>query len=328
MVGSSQLARIFYEQSVLPLVAYREKIDCIHWFANTCSLASLVPSVVTIHDLMFLDNQVDRPSEVSSAKKLYLREMERYTCRHAEVIAPVSEATAEVAVRLFGVERKRIVVVPNPLDEAFCAALPEEVKTFRGRWKLPSQFWLYVAHPYPHKNHARLIAAYKKFRDVSQCTWPLVLRGDNVKGNEMLAQVALDLGIAESIVWLPRLSSEDMVRLYSAATALVFPSLYEGCGIPVLEAMACGCPVTASDINTTKEFGGDATPMFDATSVDAIAGAMRQFFEDPALRESCSTKGLIKAEQYSSKTIAGRLLTAYRHSVPKQIVNVERGARN
>jgi glycosyltransferase involved in cell wall biosynthesis len=275
---------------------------------------------------MFLDNPVDRPTEVSRSKKLYLREMERYTCHHAEVLAPVSQATAEVAVRLFGVEGNGITIVPNPIDDMFCPASANEVKDFREREKLPSQFWLYVAHPYPHKNHARLFAAYKKLREGWECTWPLVLRGDNARGNEMLNQVAADLGIAESVIWLPRLSSEDMARLYSAATAMIFPSLYEGCGIPILEAMACGCPVTASDISTTKEFGGDATLMFDATSVDAMTGAMRQFFEDPALRESCSTKGLIKAEQYSSKNIAGRLLAAYRHSIPKQTANVQGGA--
>lgn len=319
--GSSQVARVSYEQCVLPFLAYRDKVDCIHWFANTRSLVGLVPSVVTIHDLMFIDKPVDSPSGVSFAKKLYLREMQRYTCHHAEVLAPVSKATASVAVRLFGVESKRIIVVPNPLDDTFHPAALEETNEFRERFKLPSHFWLYVAHPYPHKNHARLFAAYKKFRDASQCTWPLVLRGDSSKGNEMLHKVALDLGIAESVIWLPRLTSEDMVRLYSAATAMIFPSLYEGCGIPVLEAMACGCPVAASDITTTREFAGDAALTFDATNADAIVGAMQQFLSSPALRESCSNKGLMKAEQYSSNNTAGRLLAAYRY-VSGQAVDI------
>jgi glycosyltransferase involved in cell wall biosynthesis len=289
----------------------------MHWFANNRSLLGLVPSVVTIHDFKF----IDRPSEVSFAKRLYLREMARFACKWADSLAPVSKATAEAAIRLFGVERKRIFVVPSPIEDTFCRVSLEEVKEFRDRFKLPPHFWLYVAHPYPHKNHARLFAAYKKFRDTSRCTWPLVLRGDRAKGNEMLDQVSLDLDIAESVVWLPRLSPEDMARLNSAATAMIFPSLYEGGGIPVFEAMACGCPVAASDINTTKEFAGDAALMFDATNVDAIYGAMMQFFMDPALRESCSTRELIKAKQHSSKNVVGRLLAAYRNAVPRQAVN-------
>lgn len=308
--GSSQLARISYEQSVLPFLAYRDRLDSMHWFANNRSLLGLVPSVVTVHDFKF----IDRPSEVSTSKELYLRKMAQFACRRADALAPISETTAEAAIRLFRVERNRIFVIPNPIEDRFCPAKPEETREFHERFNLPSQFWLYVAHPYAHKNHERLFAAYKSFRETSRSTWPLVLRGDRAKGNEMLDQLALDMGIAESVIWLPRLSTEDMTRLYRAATALVFPSLYEGCGIPILEAMACGCPVTASDINTTREFAGDSALMFDATRVESIAGAMLRFAADPGLRESCAAKGAIKAKEYSPKIIAGKLLAAYRFS--------------
>jgi glycosyltransferase involved in cell wall biosynthesis len=315
--GSSQIARVTYEQCILPFMAYRDKVDCMHWFANNRSILGLVPSVVTIHDFIY----IERPSEVSFAKRLYLQQMARFACKWADSLAPVSETTAETAVRLFGVERKRIFVVRNQIDDTFYHVSTEEVKEFRERFKLPPNFWLYVAHPYPHKNHARLFDAYKKCRDAIQCTWPLVLRGDRANRNEMLDHKALDLGIAESVIWLPRLPTEDMTRLYSAATAMVFPSLYEGCGIPVLEAMACGCPVIASDISTTREFAGDATLMFDATNVDSIYGAMMHFISNPLLRESCAAKGLMVAEAYSPRKIVGKLLMAYRNAVTRQAVN-------
>jgi glycosyltransferase involved in cell wall biosynthesis len=305
--SSSQVARIIYEQFILPFRAHHDKVDCIHWFANNRSTLGIVPSVVTIHDFKF----VDRPKEVSSAKGFYLREMARFACQRADVLAPISEVTADAATRLFGVERERSVVVPNPLDDTFRPVSSEQLDEFRGRLRLPSQYWLYVAHPYPHKNHPRLFSAYKKLRESSQCTWPLVLRGDRTKGNEILDRIAAECGIAESLVWIPRLTSGDMASLYSAATAMIFPSLYEGCGIPVLEAMACGCPVIASDINTTKEFAGDAALMFDAANVDAITCAMEQFYVDTALRESCAAKGLLKAEQYSSINVAERLRALY-----------------
>jgi glycosyltransferase involved in cell wall biosynthesis len=315
--GLSQPVRILFEQCILPLLAYRDKVDCMHWFANNRFLLGLLPSVVTVHDFKF----IDRPSEGSFAKRLYLRQMAGFACRGASALAPVSETTARAAIMRFGVERRRVFIVPNPIDNTFRPASNEDVKEFRERYRLPAQFWLYVAHPYPHKNHIRLFAAYKKFRETSQCRWPLVLRGDRAKGSEMLDREALDQGVAESVMWLPRLPVVDMARLYSAATAMVFPSLYEGCGIPVLEAMACGCPVTASDISTTKEFAGDATLMFDATNVDAIASAMRRFASDSALRVSCAAKGLIKAEAYAPKEIAGKLLAAYRSTVPERAVN-------
>jgi glycosyltransferase involved in cell wall biosynthesis len=226
----------------------------------------------------------------------------------------MSEVSARAAVRLFGIKRERVIVIPNPLDDTFQPRSHEEVEECRLRFNLPPQFWLYVAHPYPHKNHARLFVAYKKFREVSSVEWPLVLRGDSSRGKQNLDILAHDLGIANSVVWLPSLSSEDMARLYSAATAMIFPSLYEGCGIPVLEAMACGCPVAASDIDAMLEFAGNAALKFDATKTDAIVDAMQQFATQPLLRQSCSSKGLIKADAYSAPKIAANLLTAYRRA--------------
>jgi glycosyltransferase involved in cell wall biosynthesis len=311
--GPSQIARIGFEQCILPLLAYRDKVDCMHWFANNRSLLGIVPSVVTIHDFKF----IDRPAEISFLKEWYLRKMARFSCERADVLVPISEATAKAAVRRFEIDQKRVFVVPNPIEDMLRPLLQEDVKGFRERFQLLSDFWLYVADPYPHKNHERLFAAYKQFRDTSRCPWPLVLRGNRKKGSETLDQASLDLGIADSVVWLPRLSSEDMVSLYSAATAMIFPSLYEGCGIPVLEAMACGCPVLASDIDTTREFAGDAAMTFDANDVGAIANAMSQFAANTKLRESCAARGLIKAKEYSSRKVAGTLLAAYRSIEPR-----------
>lgn len=312
--GSSQTARVLYEQTVLPFRALADGVQCIHWFANVGPLMHLIPSVVTIHDMMFLDNPVDTPTPVSRGKKLYLREMARQTCRSADALAPVSEASADVVDRLFGTGRQRVFVVQNPLDPELRRSPSERIERLRERFGLPPQFWLYVAHPYPHKNHLRLFKAYKKFRDQAQSFWPLVLRGDREKGDPNLERAIASLGILDSVVWLPRLSQEEMTDLYSAASALVFPSLYEGGGIPVLEAMACGCPVVASDIETSKEFAGDAALLFDATNADSIAEALLHFFREPALRENCAAKGLIRAERYSSENVIGKLLAAYRYS--------------
>jgi glycosyltransferase involved in cell wall biosynthesis len=326
--GSSQIARILYEQTVLPFRALADGVQCMHWFANVGPLMHLIPSVVTIHDMMFLDNPVDTPTGLSRGKKLYLREMARHTCRNAEALAPVSETTAGVVDRLFGPDHQRVFVIRNPLDQELRRSPTERIERLRERYALPPQFWLYVAHPYPHKNHLRLFEAYKTFRDRSPSNWPLVLRGDREKRDPSLERATISLGIGDSVVWLPRLSQEDMTDLYSAAGALVFPSLYEGGGIPVLEAMACGCPVVASDIPTSKEFAGDAALLFDATNADSMAEAMLRFFREPSLRESCVAKGLIRAERYSSKNVIAKLLAAYRYSAQNKAGLSEERTRN
>ena len=312
--GSSQVARVVFEQAVLPFLAYTDGVDCIHWFANSRSLLGIQPSVVTIHDF----KSIEKPANSYLLKGFYMRQTVRFSCRQADVIAPVSKVSADAAQRLFNVPPNRIVVVPNPLQSIFRPIPLEDLVEFRHRLKLPPQFWLYVAHPYPHKNHIRLFEAYKRLLESTGGAWPLVLRGDGAKQKEELAHVALNLGIADSLIWIHRLSTEDMAKLYSSATALVFPSLYEGCGIPVLEAMACGCPLTASDILTTREFAGDDVLMFDATDVGSIARAMHQFASDTSLRRASANKGILRAEQYSPQSSVKRLRKAYDKAVQKR----------
>lgn len=310
--GRSQIWRIAYEQAVLPFIARRDGVDCLHWFANNGPLLNITPSVVTIYDMMFLDGQSRTPSGVSALKRAYLRMMIRHTCQNAEVLAPMSETTASVAYRLFHAERRRMVVIANPLSPDLHRSSFDACEGLRRKYGLPPQFWLYVAHPYPHKNHLRLLEAYSKFKQSTSSPWPLVLRGDREKGAESIDAAAADLGITSSIIWLPRLSPIEMATLYSAATALIFPSLYEGGGIPVLEAMACGCPVAASDIPTSREFAGDAALSFDANKVDDIVAAMLRLSSDPELLAQLAARGLNRARQYSRERVLEQILAAYR----------------
>ena len=314
LLNRSRGERILYEQSLLPFLFYRDKVDCVHWFANNMPLLHLTPSIVTLHDFKF----ADRPSESSFAKSHYQHWMARWVCRNADMLAPISESTAQDAVERFGANPRRITVVPNALGNSFQPLPAKEVDEFRRRFQLPSKFWLYVAHAYSHKNHARLFAAYRKHLQ-STCNWPLVLRADTVPGEPPLEKIATELGIADSIIWLPRLSWEDMPRLYCAASALIFPSLYEGCGIPVLEAMACGCPVAAARIRATQEFAGDAAWMFNPESIDEIALVMDRFVSDPLKRRVFAERGLKRAARYSAPSVGEKLFALYRRTVQNGI---------
>ena len=114
------------------------------------------------------------------------------------------------------------------------------------------------------------------------------------------------------MIWLPRLSDGEMPILYSAATALVFPSLFEGGGIPVMEAMGCGCPVVASDIPTTREFAGDAASLFNPLDVESIVNAMQIFQSDSSIRHTYRERGLKKADEYRPQQIFHAIINAYK----------------
>jgi glycosyltransferase involved in cell wall biosynthesis len=298
--------RVAYENTVLYTLARRQRLECLHWFSNTRAVLSSVPSVVTIYDLQpFL-----RLSPYSWAKRLYLKFMMTQTARRARVLLPMSDSTADGLTDILGVDRSRVAVIPPVLRGDFRPGEPVELSAFRERYDLPGRFWLYVAHLYPHKNHLRLLEAYRVLKAATP-VWPLVLRGDPKGAEAEVRRRIRELDLEKDVRFLPRLEAADLRLLYSAATALVFPSLYEGGGMPVVEAMACGLPVAASRIPPVEEFAGPAAVYFNPLDVSSMAGAMRRMAEDPGLLETRRREGLTRAGGFRPEAVIPRLLEAY-----------------
>ena len=308
--GRNRIQRIFYENFLLPFRIKADKLDCLHWFANVIGIYCPVFSVVTIYDLLSLE----QPNNFSVMHRLYYNYMFPRSVHKANVLAPMSKSTADNISRIFNTELSRIVVIPPVVDNKFKKSSPERVKLFRKKYKLPDKFWLYVAHFYPHKNHKRLLEAYIKNKQSGNNTWPLVLRGDEKEGNRQNIQLLVDTNILNDVIFLPRLDVNEMPTLYSSASAMVFPSFYEGGGIPVLEAMACGCPVTASRIPTNIEFAGNAALLFDPISVEGIAESMLKFENYPDIREKYCQRGINKVKLLRSRIIADLLVSSYKRT--------------
>jgi glycosyltransferase involved in cell wall biosynthesis len=300
--------RILYENTALQLAVRRQRLDCMHWFANTQALLNTVPGAVTVYDLHPFLGFV----RFSPTKRFYLRAMMRLAAWRARMLLPMSQATAEGLQCILHVRPERIVVIPPVVGSQFRPAAGETVAGFRSRYGLPDRFWLYVAHLYPHKNHVRLLEAYRRLKSSGLAPWPLVLRGDPAGAEREVDATIARLGLEGDVIPLARLSQEELPALFSAATALVFPSLHEGGGIPVVEAMACGCPVVASGISAVREFAGDAASYFDPLDVAGIAEAMRMLQDDAAERERSRQAGLARADEFRGQKIVNRLLGAYR----------------
>ena len=224
---------------------------------------------MTVHDLIAYSH----PGSHGLLRRWFIKTMLPFSVHRATVLAPVSEWTADGLQKMFGADTVKMVIINNPVSEEF---QPCDIGTdqFRNRYHLPPRFWLYVAHFYPHKNHQRLLKAYQLLRSRDPDTWPLVLRGNEARGGVPVARWVERLGLKDHVVLLPPIQDEEMPLLYSSAGALVYPSLAEGQGIPVIEAMACGCPIAASEIPTTLEFGGQAVITFKPEDVEDIARAM------------------------------------------------------
>jgi glycosyltransferase involved in cell wall biosynthesis len=226
--------------------------------------------------------------------------------RKSELVLPISQFTASAIRTRFGIAAGKIITVPNIVDDRFHRSSPTEIDALRKSWQLPGNFWLYVANFYPHKNHENLLLAYDRYR--RQCpgeAWPLVLCGAPALEYGRIRGLASRLG--EDILFIHGLSDTEMPALYSAASALVFPSKYEGFGIPLLEAMACACPIVAADIPAVREFAAGSAIVFQAESVDSIASAMGRLQHGASLVEA----GLKTAARYRDSVVVERLMDAY-----------------
>jgi len=247
------------------------------------ALTNAAPGVVTVYDL----HSFRGLTTARLTKRLYARLMMRYAVRSASMLLPMSRATERELAEILDVGAVPMVVIPPAIDDRFRVCDQGEVHAFTIRHGLPTMFWVYVAHFLGYKNHLRLINAYVALRSQGHGCWPLVLRGDpsdTVVAAAVAAKVQA-LGLGNEVLFLPALNPNELPLLYSAASALVFPSLYEGGGLPVLEAMACGCPVLASRIPPVVEFADFAGTYFDPLDTKSIMQGMLDFQNSASLRK-------------------------------------------
>lgn len=304
--------RILYENTLLQLHAIRYKLDLMHWFASTQALFNFVPSAVTVYDLLAFEN---RETDSPFWKKIYLRRMISRSVKRASLLLPMSQSAADQLHNTFGVPLDDVTVISPIIHSEYYSRSQEEIERLCDKYQLPDRFWLYVSHFYQHKNHSILLRAYHQLKKDGHQPWTLVLRGDPRGKEGEFNRLIWDLDLQGDVLMLPRLPEAELAVLYSAASALVFPSTYEGGGIPLIEAMACGCPIVASDIPAVREFCDNVVAYLNPDNVFAIGEAMLQLQNDLSLRNRLRRLGLQRARRYRSREVVNKLVAAYRSSL-------------
>jgi glycosyltransferase involved in cell wall biosynthesis len=253
-----------------------------------------LPTVVTLHDLQHRD----MPSFFSRAERAWRSVAYDRAARRATLVITPSEFSKQRIVEVLGVAPDRIEAIPHGIDHArFRPGPVDGDAAVLARLNLPQPFLYYPANLWPHKNHARLIEAFGQLDSEMH----LVLSGADYGRLS-------DLRLSDRVHHVGRLPFETLPAVYRRAGGVVYPSLYEGAGVPPLEAMACGCPVAASDIPPVRELCGDAAVLFDPEDVSAIAAAMGTLssrFE--ALRQA----GIEHAARFTWRASAERHVAAY-----------------
>ncbi len=305
--------RIAWEQAIAPIATKRAGLDTLLCPVNVVPLAGIVPSVVTVHDLAF----VKLPEMFVPAKRRYLSVMTRLSVHRARQVIAVSAQTKADIVALFGVAPEKITVIPNATDARFAPAAPgADLAAFRAIHGLPERYILFVGTVEPRKNLKRLLAAFAQLTE-HESNIGLAVVGASGWLNSDIAPLVLTLELEGRVTFAGYVPDDDLPLWYQAATVFCYPSLYEGFGLPVLEAMACGTPVITSDIGSMTEIGHDAAMLVEPTDTDAIAAALRQMLDDPALRAARSRAGLLRAGQYSWDRTAAETLVVLRRAAKR-----------
>ena len=264
-----------------------------------------VPTVVTLHDLIPLHY----PRLFTPAQRLVYRVATRLAVRAARCIVAVSAAAAQDIERLLDVAAERIAIIPEAADPALRPRSPEAITAVRRRLALPPRYALYVGSNKPHKNLVRLIEAWARVRTGGAV---LVIAGVWDLRFPEAQQRAATLGVGDSVHFLGPVAEADLPALYGGALLFVFPSEYEGFGLPVIEAMACGVPVACSTAASLVEVTDEATLHFAPHDVEAMATAIGALLTDAGLRADLSQRGAARAAQFSWVTAARSTLAVYR----------------
>jgi glycosyltransferase involved in cell wall biosynthesis len=312
---TAPVARILWEQLLLPALARRDGLDLLHCPLNVQPIIETCPVVLTIHDLTFLKY----PDRLSVLRQRYLATLTRYSARRARRILADSAATREDTVEAFGVPAGRVdVVYPGydpdfrPLD-AEAPADRAALNDFRERHGLPERLILYLATLEPRKNVDRLVHAYARLvrRGIPHA---LVLAGGKGWGYETIFQAIEQHNLVERVILPGYVSRDEQPLWYSAADLFVYPSQYEGFGLPALEAMACGVPVITSNASSLPEVVGSAGMTVNVDDVEALAEAMHSVLTDKAAACRMRSAGLERAGRFTWSAAAEGCVSAYRRA--------------
>ncbi len=302
---------VLWHQLHLPALARRLRLDVLHvpsyrrlLWAHPCAL------VATIHDLapFRVRGKYDLP------RMFYGRVVVPWLARRQDEIIAVSESTASDLGEFFELPRQRLRVIYNGLDhERFWPGSRTGAKAaVADKHALHRPYFLYVARlEHPAKNHARLIAAFDRFKADTGSPWQLVLAGSDWHGAEAVHRLIAQSVFAADIHSLGFVPDADIPSLYRAADLFVCPSLFEGFGLPVVEAMACGCPVLASARGALAEVLGEAAAILDPENTADIQRQLTRLAGDFRAREDLRAKGLARAAQFDWRRTAASTLEVY-----------------
>ena len=303
--------RILSEQFTYPKLIKVNQIDLYHGLHYSMPFIKNTQVVTTIHDTTFYKVHQTHVW----LKKLYFKFFIKYSCNHSDHLICVSDNTKIDLINLFNIKPEKITTTHLGVDEKFKPIDDlDKFQILKNKYQLPDYFVLYVGLIEPRKNLSSLIKAYSNLKmssDIHQDIH-LVIAGRWGWESEELIVLISELNINEKIHFPGYIEPEDLPFLYNMAQVFVYPSFYEGFGLPVLESMACGTPVITSNVSSMPEFVGDSGLLIDPNDISTIQNALRDLLLNDRLRLELSGQALKRSKEFTWKETARKTLDVYR----------------
>jgi glycosyltransferase involved in cell wall biosynthesis len=301
-----------WEQVQLPIRIKKQKLDLLHCTANTAPLFSSVPLLLTLHDLIFLENVDSGGSTYQNLGNLYRRLLVPKIVKRADLILTVSEFEKENILRRLSLPEEKVKVLYNGVSSKFNNQYGTgQIDKLRAKYNLPPQYIMFMGNTIPRKNTLNVVKAFVDFCCAQKHNIPLVIL--NYK-KELVVKILEELkqpSLIHRFIFPGYVSDDEVPLMYNAATLFLYPSLREGFGLPILEAMACGVPVITSTTSSMPEIAGDAAVTVDPFNYKEISMAMEKLLTDENLRASYNEKGLQRAKLFTWQASAEKLVSIY-----------------
>lgn len=301
----------WFERSV-PNALYKLDADLFLSLDGYASLKTTVPTVLVIHDLAF----EHYPSHVPATARWYYKHFTPLYAHKAKQIVTVSHYSARDIAQQYQVPTSRISVTPNGVNERYAAVSPEQIEQAKQRFTQGADYFVYAGNINPRKNISRMMLAFAQFKAVTQAPVKLVIAGALGWNYRDILRTLDNLPCKQDVVMTGHLPADDLSALLAGSLGMVYVSLFEGFGIPVVEAMQAGVPVITSNVSSMPEVAGDAALLVDPTSTDQIAQAMQQLYQQPDLRQQLIQRGHAQAQQFTWDSTADLLWQVIERVLP------------
>lgn len=311
IIMASKKHHRFFEQYYFPNNISNEKVDIFHMPQNGIGMNDTIPckKIITIHDLI----PFVMPETVGKGYLIkFLKEVPK-AIESADAILTVSEWSKKDILRFVPIDEKKIFVTPLSADDKYKPLNKDKCKLFLGKkYNINKPFILYIGGFSPRKNVRSLMIAFSKIYQSLNSEYNLVIIGANKDDCSYLNELSINLNLASNIIFTGFVPENHLPILYNACDVFVYPSFYEGFGLPPLEAMSCGTPVITSNVSSIPEVVQDAGILINPYDTSVLMDSLLKILNDENLRNDLKQKGLERAKNFSWEKTAAKTLEVYR----------------